>query len=55
MFSLRDLHFMFCSLGARKTGFFRMKYQMERFNPVKLFQNRRNAFDGIPLFPFQPK
>ena len=35
--------------------FFRMKCQMEQFNPVKIFQNRRNAFKGIPLFSFQPK
>ena len=35
--------------------FFRMKCQMERFNSVKIFRNRRNAFEGVPLFLFQLK
>ena len=38
-----------------KNCFFRMKCQMERFNPLKMFLNQRNAFEGIPLFSFQPK
>ena len=38
-----------------KKRFSRMKFQMERFNPVKIFLNKRNTFEGIPLFSFRPK
>ena len=38
-----------------KNRFVRMKSQMERFNSVKIFLNKRNTFEGIPLFSFQPK
>ena len=43
------------TICTKKPGFFRMKCQMERFNPVKIFRNKRNTFEGIPLFSFQPK
>ena len=43
------------TICTEKLVFFQMKYQMEWFNPVKIFCNRRNAFEGIPLFSFQVK
>ena len=36
-----------------KKRFFRIKCQVEWFNPVKIFRNKRNTFKGIPpFFPF---